>query len=87
MINLNNLIIDYINKLTVNDLLKYAKKKDISISYSDALIVYQYIKNNYHDFLSGNDSSLIKEIKNKIDSNTFKDIYKLYLEYKIKYLK
>ena len=78
---------EYIKKLTVNDIKKFAKLKNINISDSEALILYTYAKNNYQDFLNGNDDLLIKEIKNKLNPDTFKEAYKLYLEYKIKYLK
>ena len=65
----------------------FASKKNIVITESDAIILYTYAKNYYPDILNGNDDKLIKELKNKLHPNTFKEAYKLYLEYKIKYLK
>lgn len=79
------LIIEYVKKLTVEDIKNYAKIKNINISDSDAIILYTYIKNHYQELLN-NDSEIIKEIKDQINSDTFKEVYKLYLEYKIKYL-
>lgn len=79
------LIIEYIKKLSVEDIKNYAKIKNINISDSDAIILYTYIKNHYQELLN-NDSKIIKEIKNQINPDTFKEVYKLYLEYKIKYL-
>ncbi len=81
------LINEYIKKLTIDDIKNFAKKKNISITDTDAIILYTYAKNNYQDFLKGNDETIIKELKNKLSSNAFKEAYKLYLEYKIKYLK
>ena len=80
------LIKEYIKKLTVKDIKNYAKKKNIDISDSDALILFTYIKNHYEEAFSGNDLHLIKELKEKLSPNVFKESYKLYLEYKIKYL-
>ena len=80
------IIKEYIRKLTVNDIKDFARDKNINISDNDALILYTYAKNNYEDFLNGNDECLIRELKNKLSPNTFKECYKLYLEYKIKYL-
>ena len=80
------LIKEYIKKLTVNDIKKYAKKKNIEISDNDALILYTYAKNHYEDFFNGNDDLLIKELKDKLSNSVFREAYKLYLEYKIKYL-
>ena len=79
------LIIEYVKKLTVDDVKNFAKLKNINISDSEAIILYNYIKNHYQELLN-NDSKIIKEIKDQINPNTFKEVYKLYLEYKIKYL-
>ena len=81
------LISEYIKKLEINDIKKFAKEKNISINDTDVVILYNYAKKYYQDFLNGNDTNLIKEIKEKINPITFKEVYKLYLEYKIKYLK
>ena len=88
MINMKEKIIkDYINKLTINDISNFAKLKNININDTDLIILYNYVKKHYQDFLNGNDTNLVKEIKDKINPVTFKEVYKLYLEYKIKYLK
>ena len=81
------LIKEYINKLTIDDIKNYANKKNISITEYDAIILYTYAKKNYQDFLKGNDEIIINELKEKLNPNTFKEAYKLYLEYKIKYLR
>ena len=80
------LIKEYIKKMSVDDIKKYAKTKNIIISDNDAFILFTYAKNHYEDFLNGNDDLLIKDLKEKLSPNTFKECYKLYLEYKIKYL-
>ena len=80
------LIKEYIKKLEIDDIKKFAKKKNISITDTDATILYTYAKNHYQEILDGNDKLVIKELRNKLNSNTFKEAYKIYLEYKIKYL-
>ena len=84
---MNYIINKYIKNLTIDDIYSFANKNNIKLNSNDAHTLYYYAKNHYNDFLSGNDYKLIKEIKNKIDPNTFKEAYKIYLEYKIKYLK
>ena len=81
------LINEYIKKMTIDDIKNFAKKNNIEITNNDASILYTYAKNYYQDFLSGKDNEIIKELKNKLEPNTFKEVYKLYLKYKIKYLK
>lgn len=80
------LISEYIKKLTIDDIKNYAKLKNIIITESDAIILYDYAKKHYQELINGNES-IIKELKEKLSPNTFKEAYKLYLEYKIKYIK
>ena len=79
------LISEYIKKLTVDDIKNYAKLKNIMISESDAFILFDYAKKYYQELING-DECIIKELKEKLSPNTFKKAYRLYLEYKIKYL-
>ena len=79
------LISEYIKKLSIDDIYNFANKKGINISNSDALILYTYAKKYYRELING-DLNIIKELKDKLSPNTFKEAYKLYLEYKIKYL-
>ena len=81
------LISDYIKKMSAQDIINFAKKKNINISYSEAMILYSYAKKHYKEFISDNPTNIIKELKEKLSPNTFKEAYKLYLEAKIKYLK
>lgn len=81
------LIKEYIKKLEVKDIKVFAKKKNINITESDAIILYTYVKKHYQEIIDGNDKEIIKELKERLSPNTFKEAYKLYLEYKIKYLK
>ena len=80
------LISEYIKKLTIDDIKNYAKLKNIIITESDAITLYDYAKKYYQELINGNES-IIKELKEKLSPNTFKVAYKLYLEYKIKYIK
>ena len=84
---MNYLIKDYIKKLTIDDIKKFAKTKNINIRDTDAIILYTYAKNNYEEIINGNDQDIIKELRKKLSPNTFKEVYKLYLEYKVRYIK
>ena len=81
------LISEYIKKLNIDDIINFGKKKNIEIPYSDAVILYSYAKKYYKDFINDNSQNIIKELKDKLSPNVFKEAYKLYLEAKIKYLK
>ena len=77
---------EYIKKLKVDDILDYAKKNNYNITYSDATILLSYAKKYYREFISGDPSSILKEIKSKINPDTYKIAYKMYIEAKLKYL-
>ena len=79
------IIKDYINNLTEEDIIKNGKKKNINISNDDAKVLYLYAKNYWKEFYKGNPHDLIEEIKEKIDSDTFNKIYKIYINLKNKY--
>ena len=86
VINLYEIIIrDYINKLTEEDIIKYSKRKNIDISNDDAKILFVYAKNYWKEFYKGNPTELINELKEKIETKTFNELYKIYLEIKKKY--
>ena len=77
-------ISEYIKKLTTEDIIEYGKKRNIDIPLSDAIILVSYAKKYYQKFLNNEEESIIKELKTKLSSNTYKEAYKLYIEYKIK---
>ena len=81
------LISEYIKKLTIDDILNYAKKENIKISEYDAIILLSYAKKYYKEFINDNPTALLKEIKEKINPETYKIAYKMYIEAKMKYLK
>ncbi len=80
------IINEYINKLSVNDILNYAMKKNIKMEEYEAIIILSYAKKYYKELLHGNPQNVINELRDKLTPNTFKEAYKLYIEAKIKYL-
>ncbi|MCI8346935.1 MAG: DUF2624 family protein [Bacilli bacterium] len=81
-----NLISNYINhNLTVDDILTYAAKKQILLSKSDSIIIYNFIKRNYKNILNGDESSF-QELQESISNYLYQKIMSLYKEYKSKFL-
>ena len=69
--------------MTTNDILNFAKKNNISISTSESIIIYNFIKINYKFILNGDESSL-KELKNSLREDLYNKIIELYMYYKNK---
>lgn len=74
-----------INKLTMNDLEKFAIKNDLKYTKYELIIIYNFIKYNYLELLNEN-IKVFEEIKGKINPNLYKKLLNLYIEYKQKYL-
>ena len=84
MIILNFVIKQYIDKLTVKDIIKLGKDKNIKISEIDAEILLDSAKQHWMEFYKGDPSSIINHLKDKLDTSTYNKLLKVYLEYKNK---
>lgn len=73
------------NKLTVEDIIEYAAKNNTSLSSSESIIIYNFIKRNYKNILDGDESSF-KELEQQLDKNLYHKIINLYMNYKSKLL-
>lgn len=67
--------------MTLNDINKFLDKENVVINSNDINIIYIYIKNNIDDILKDIENSLNK-VKNKITSDSYNKILKLYDKYK-----
>lgn len=76
-------ILNYIKKLTKNDIVNFASKQNISLCDDEIDVIYSYIKTRYSDFFAGRGKELLLEIKEQVSSSTYLKIleyYQLYLE-------
>ena len=78
------LIKEYINKLTEEQIKEYALKKNVALTNDETKIIYLYIKNYWQIFYKGDPEELFKELKEKLQPNTYNEIIKIYQEYKNK---
>ena len=80
------LIGEYVKNLTLVDILNYARKENININNLDANTLLYYIKYHYSELISDDYQNILKEIKKKIDPTTYREVYKLYVLYRNRYL-
>ncbi len=81
---MNLLIKNYISKLTAKDVISLCKKKGIKVSEIDAEILLNAAKEHWMDFYEKDPSSTLLYLKDKLDTNTYNKLLKVYLEYKNK---
>ena len=60
------IIINYIKKLTKNDIYRYCVNNNIPINEEEVDVIYYYIKNRYNDFFEGRDLELYYKYRDKI---------------------
>lgn len=75
----------YINKLQKEDIVKFAKKKNLLLDQNELNIIYTTIKNRYKDILDDG-IKVINEYKNKLKINTYNKLIEVYNDAK-KYYK
>lgn len=79
------LLEQYINKLTKNDVLMFAKNNDIYLTDEELNIVFDVIKNKWQLLVYNDPTDLFKDLKSKFNINTYNKIVKLYNDSKEKY--
>lgn len=80
------LIENYINVLSKEDIQNFANQKGITLSEKDRDIIYDYAKQHWRTFLKGDPSTLLLELEQKLEPNTFQKLKQLYIETKNKFL-
>ena len=79
------IISNYISKLDNNNITYFALKNDIRLNDNELDYVYKTIKNDYKILLSNNYESVFNESRNKLSSENYDKLYKLYLVYRKMY--
>ena len=79
------LIKNYINKLTIDDINSLAIKNNIVLNDKELSFVYNIVKNNYNDLLYGDSNFIFDKLKNNISNNNYSKIKELFNTYKQKY--
>ena len=79
------LIKNYINKLSIQDINSLAIKNNINLTDNELNFIYNQIKNNYNDLLYGDSTYIFKNLKENVSDNNYNKIKELYTNYKNKY--
>lgn len=79
------LIRDYIQRISLSDIIDFGYKNDVILSDDEAVILLSYLKNNWEEIIYGDPAPIINEIKKEFDNNKWNKIVKLFYFYKNKY--
>ena len=79
------IIKEYINKLNINNIKKYAYNNNISLNDNETNYLYNFIKNNWRELYRKKDITILYELKNNINIDAYNHIITLFNKYKNKY--
>lgn len=77
-----SIIINYIENIKKEDIFNYGMKQGIKLDNNEINIIYDYINNRYDDIINNTDSVLL-DVKDKLNINTYNKLLELYDKYKI----
>lgn len=76
-----NIIKNYVDKLTKEDIINYSKKEDIFLNDNEINVIYDEIKNKWKQIYNGN-TRVITDLENKINNKAYNKLIDLYNTYK-----
>lgn len=79
------LISEYVNRMTLDDVNKFALQNGINLKDDELRLIYTYIKNDWRTICFGNPRGILDELKSKLDVNTYSKIESLYIFFKNRY--
>lgn len=82
---IKSIIQKYVEKLTTNDIISFAKTNGVCLNNDELSIIYNTIKNDWYTIIFGDYQIILKKISPNLKSDTIKKIEELILLYKDKY--
>lgn len=79
------LINEYVNRMTIDDVNKFALQNGINLKDNELQLIYNYIKNDWRTIVFGNPRGILDDLKNKLDPNSYSKIESLYIFFKNRY--
>ena len=80
-----NLLKNYINNMSINDLVILLNKKDIYLNDDELAIIYKYLKDDWYTFIYNDPTPILNDLKNKLAMENYNKLYELYIMAKEKY--
>lgn len=70
------------NNLTKQDIIKFSKKENVSLTEIELNIIYNYIKKDWLIIVKNDPTPIFNDLKTKLQPNTYNKIIELYNKYK-----
>ena len=79
------LINEYVNRMTLDDVNKFALQNGINLKDDELRLIFTYIKNDWRTICFGNPRGILDDLKNKLDCNSYSKIESLYTFFRNRY--
>ena len=79
------LINEYVNRMTIDDVNKFAIKNGIELKNDELNIIYNYIKTDWRTIVFGNPRNILDDLKERLDDKAYAKIENLYIFFKDRY--
>lgn len=80
-----NLIKNYVDKLTIKDIDAFALKNEVILSSSEKENILKIIKDNWYDLIYGDYEEILSSNRNSVSEEAYSKILVLAQEYKKRY--
>lgn len=80
-----NLIKNYVDKLTIKDIDAFALKNEVILSSSEKENILKIIKDNWYDLIYGDYEEILSSNRNNVSKEAYSKILVLAQEYKKRY--
>jgi len=80
-----NLIKEHVNKLTINDLDRFAKENNILLTEEELNNLLIIVKNDWYELIYGDSSAVFCNNRSKIKDDNYQKIEELFYFFKKKY--
>ncbi len=80
---MNNIICNYVERLTKEDIIKFANMNNLSVTDNEIDFVYTFIKNNYKTVLNSPNSFNLAIYKDKFSNENYLFLDNLINKYKM----
>lgn len=82
-----NLIKNYINKLSKEDIIKFSKKYDVELTNDELEIIFSNLKLRWIEVYNGNGDIVIESIKDNLRNEVYLKLVDIYEDAKENYYK
>lgn len=75
----------YVQALTKDDIIRFAKEQRVTLTTSEVNLFYQNVKQHWETVLYGNPTALFQSMKQDLRPETYEKMLELYTFFKKKY--